>query len=169
MQTHRSLGDVPPQLPGGQAVRVAVMGAGGIGGYVGGRFAEAGAEVILIARGAHLKALQANGLTVEPPEGRLQLRRIKATAGPAVVGPVDLVLYTVKLSDAEAAAAAIFSLMGKATRVPTLRTVSTARPFSNGMSAPGEWRLASSTSQPASRSRARSVIRAARVCSWPTP
>jgi 2-dehydropantoate 2-reductase len=50
-------------------MRIAVMGAGGIGGYVGGRLAEAGAEVTFIARGAHLEALQTNGLTIQSPEG----------------------------------------------------------------------------------------------------
>ena len=102
-------------------MRVAVMGAGGVGGYVGGRLAEAGAEVTFIARGAHLEALQTNGLTIETPEGDLQLPEVRATADPAAVGPVDLVLFTVKLADAEAAAAAIAPLIGVATRVLTLQ------------------------------------------------
>jgi 2-dehydropantoate 2-reductase len=102
-------------------MRIAVMGAGAIGGYVGGRLAEAGAEVTLVARGAHLEALQTNGLTVESPEGRLHLQTISVSADPSTVGPVDLVLFTVKLSDAEAAAAAIAPLMGEATRILTLQ------------------------------------------------
>jgi 2-dehydropantoate 2-reductase len=97
------------------------MGAGAIGGYVGGRLAEAGAEVTFIARGAHLEALQTSGLTIESPEGRLHLPTISATADPASLGPVDLVLFTVKLTDAEAAAAAILPLMGEGTRVLTLQ------------------------------------------------
>jgi 2-dehydropantoate 2-reductase len=97
------------------------MGAGAIGGYVGGRLAEAGAEVTFIARGAHLEALQTSGLTIESPEGRLHLPTISATADPAAIGSVDLVLFTVKLTDAEAAAAAILPLMGEGTRVLTLQ------------------------------------------------
>ena len=100
---------------------VAVMGAGGIGGYVGGRLAEAGAEVTFIARGAHLEALQGQGLTIETPEGEIHLPKVRVTSDPAAVGPVDLVLFTVKLADAEAAAAAILPLMGVATRVLTLQ------------------------------------------------
>ena len=102
-------------------MHVAVMGAGAIGGYVGGRLAEAGAEVTFIARGTHLEALQTNGLTVESPEGRLHLPTIDVVADPAATGPVDLVLFTVKLGDAEAAADAIAPLMGEATRVLTLQ------------------------------------------------
>jgi 2-dehydropantoate 2-reductase len=110
-----------PESHGGPVVRVAIMGAGAIGGYVGGRLAEAGAQVTLIARGAHLEALRTNGLTIESPEGRLHLPTISATADPAAAGPVDLVLFTVKLGDAEAAAAAIAPLLGEATRVLTLQ------------------------------------------------
>jgi len=102
-------------------VHVAVMGAGGIGGYVGGRLAEAGAELTFVARGAHLEALRTKGLTVESPEGRIHLPKIRAIDDPASAGPVDLVLFTVKLSDAEAAAAAITPLLGEATRVLTVQ------------------------------------------------
>lgn len=102
-------------------MRIAVMGAGAIGGYVGGRLAEAGADVTFIARGAHLEALQTNGLMIESPEGDLHLPKVRATSDPALAGPVDLVLFTVKLADAEAAADAILPLMGVATRVLTLQ------------------------------------------------
>lgn len=102
-------------------MRIAVMGAGGIGGYVGGRLAVSGADVTFIARGAHLEALQSHGLTIETPEGPIKLPKVRATSDPKAAGPVDLVLFTVKLADAEAAAAAIAPLMGPATRVLPLQ------------------------------------------------
>jgi 2-dehydropantoate 2-reductase len=102
-------------------MRIAVMGAGGIGGYVGGRLAAAGADVTFIARGAHLEALQTRGLAIETPDGVVELPNIRATSDPTSAGPVDLVLFTVKLADAEAAAAAIVPLMGETTRVLPLQ------------------------------------------------
>ena len=54
-------------------MKIAIMGAGGIGGYVGGRLAESGNEVCLIARGAHLDALVENGLRIESPYGNVHL------------------------------------------------------------------------------------------------
>ncbi|MGI1663253.1 ketopantoate reductase family protein [Palleronia sp. KMU-117] len=102
-------------------MKIAVMGAGGIGGYVGGRLAEAGAEVTLIARGAHLDALRRNGLTIETPQGTVRLPEVRAVGAPAEVGPVDLVLFTVKLADAEGAAGALAPLLGPQTRILTLQ------------------------------------------------
>lgn len=102
-------------------MKIAVMGAGGIGGYVGGRLAQAGQDVTLIARGPHLAALQADGLRLDTPQGVLDLRDVRACASPAEIGTVDLVLFTVKLTDAEAAAQALGPLMGPDTRVLTLQ------------------------------------------------
>lgn len=102
-------------------MKIAVMGAGGIGGYVGGRLAEAGAEVTLIARGAHLDALRRNGLTIETPQGSVRLPGVRAVGHPDEVGEVDLVLFTVKLADAEGAAAALAPMLGPRTRVLTLQ------------------------------------------------
>ena len=102
-------------------MKIAVMGAGGIGGYVGGRLAEAGEEVSLIARGAHLAALKTYGLTIESPHGNLMLRDIRAVAEPADVGPVDLVLFTVKLTDADTAARAMVPLVAPQTMIITLQ------------------------------------------------
>lgn len=105
-------------------MRIAVMGAGGIGGYVGGRLAQAGQEVALIARGAHLAALQRDGLKIETPAGVEAIPGVRAFASPdelaAALGPVDLILFTVKLGDAEAAAATLAPLLGPRTRVLTL-------------------------------------------------
>lgn len=102
-------------------MKIAVMGAGGVGGYVGGRLAQAGAEVTLIARGQHLAALRAEGLRIETPEGVVRLPAIRAAASPREAGPQDLVLFTVKLTDAEAAAAALAPMIGPQTRVLTLQ------------------------------------------------
>ncbi len=102
-------------------MKIAVMGAGGVGGYVGGRLAEAGEDVHFIARGRHLEALKASGLKIESPLGDAVLSDIHATDDPTEIGPVDLVLFTVKLADADAAAAALAPLVTPRTRIVTLQ------------------------------------------------
>ena len=92
-------------------MRIAVMGAGGIGGYFGGRLAQGGADVAFIARGAHLGALQKKGLRIKSSLGDLHLARVVATDDPAALGRVDLILVGVKLWDTEAAARAIAPLV----------------------------------------------------------
>jgi 2-dehydropantoate 2-reductase len=77
-------------------MRIAVFGTGGVGGYFGGRLAQAGEEVVFIARGAHLEAIQRDGLTVESVEGDFVVRPSKATNDPRAGGPVDVVLVAVK-------------------------------------------------------------------------
>jgi 2-dehydropantoate 2-reductase len=102
-------------------MRIAVMGAGGIGGYVGAELAAAGEDVAFVARGAHLDAMRRDGLRLESPIGDLHLPGVTATDDPAEIGPVDLVLFTVKLYDTETAAAALAPLVGPHTRVVTLQ------------------------------------------------
>jgi 2-dehydropantoate 2-reductase len=102
-------------------MRIAVMGSGGIGGYLGARLAQAGEDVIFIARGSHLEAMQQKGLRVESPLGEIHLRYVSATETPADVGFVDLVVFAVKAYDTDSAAAAIVPLVGPATRVVTLQ------------------------------------------------
>ena len=70
-------------------MRIAVYGAGGVGGYFGGRLAQAGAEVHFIARGAHLQALRERGLRVRSVKGDFQVQ-VPATDDPAEVGPCDV-------------------------------------------------------------------------------
>jgi len=77
-------------------MRVAVFGTGGVGGYFGGRLAQAGEEVIFIARGEHLQAMERNGLHVESIQGDFTIQPAQATSDPAQVGPVDAVLLGVK-------------------------------------------------------------------------
>ena len=98
-----------------------MVGAGGIGGFVGARLAEAGETVGFVARGAHLAAMRQAGLRVESPVGNLHLPTVMATDDPSEIGPVDLVLFTVKLGDTATAAAALEPLLGEKTRIVTLQ------------------------------------------------
>lgn len=102
-------------------MRIAVMAAGAVGGYFGARLATAGHEVFFIARGANLKAMRERGLTVESPLGDVHLPNPNATDAPLDVGPVDIVLFAVKLWDTEQAAEQARPLIGPDTRVITLQ------------------------------------------------
>jgi 2-dehydropantoate 2-reductase len=102
-------------------MRIAVMAAGAVGGYFGARMAAAGHDVFFIARGANLAAMQANGLKLESVNGDLHLPKVNATDDPASVGPVDIVLFAVKLWDTEQAAQTTLPLVGPHTRVITLQ------------------------------------------------
>jgi 2-dehydropantoate 2-reductase len=92
-------------------VRIAIMGSGGVGGYFGARLAKGGADVTLIARGAHLAAMRERGLVVESAHEPLVLPKVNATDDPSTIGPVDLVLFAVKLWDTESAAASLKPIM----------------------------------------------------------
>jgi 2-dehydropantoate 2-reductase len=102
-------------------MKIAVVGAGGVGGYFGGRLAESGADVAFLARGAHLEAMRAHGLRVVSPKGDFHLPRVKAAADPAKIGPVDIVLFAVKLYDVESALASLPPLLGPETAVVPLQ------------------------------------------------
>jgi 2-dehydropantoate 2-reductase len=102
-------------------VKLAVMGAGAIGGYVGARLAAAGADVTFIARGRHLGAMRQAGLLVRSPLGDVRVDARTATDDPAAVGEVDVVLLATKLYDVESAAAAILPLVGAGTAVVCLQ------------------------------------------------
>ena len=101
-------------------MRVAVYGAGGVGGYFGGRLAQAGAELHFIARGAHLRALREHGLRVRSVKGDFEVGA-PATDDPADVGSCDFVLFCVKTFDTEAAAARLGPLIGEGTAVVSLQ------------------------------------------------
>jgi 2-dehydropantoate 2-reductase len=94
-------------------MRIAVIGAGGVGGYFGARLAKAGHDVAFVARGAHLEAMRANGLAVESAGGNVVLPKVTATDDPASLAPVDVVMFCVKLWDVEQAAAQIAPLCAK--------------------------------------------------------
>jgi 2-dehydropantoate 2-reductase len=101
-------------------MRVAVYGAGGVGGYFGGRLAQAGADVHFIARGAHLRALREHGLRVRSVKGDFEIR-VPVTDDPAEVGWCDFVLFCVKAFDTDAAAARLGPLVGDGTAVVSLQ------------------------------------------------
>lgn len=99
-------------------MKIAVMGSGGIGGYFGGRIAEKGnADVTFIARGAHMKAMQENGLALKSELGDAVVSSVKVTDNPADIGPVDVVMFAVKLYDVESALEAIRPIVGPNTAV----------------------------------------------------
>ena len=108
-------------------LKVAIMGAGAVGGYFGARLSEGGSDVAFIARGAHLAAIQKSGLRVQSPFGNIKIDSAEATEDPANVGPVDIVLLMVKLYDVASAAAKIGPLLGPRTAVVALQ---------NGVDAP---------------------------------
>lgn len=94
-------------------MRIAIMGAGGVGGYYGGRLAQAGHDVTFITRGEHLRAIQAKGLSLVGGGGDSVIPGAKATDDPGQIAPVDVVLFCVKLFDTEDAARAIKPLLSK--------------------------------------------------------
>ena len=105
-------------------MKIAVFGTGGVGGYFGGRLAAAGADVTFIARGSQLAALRTRGLRIESPKGNVTVHPVQATDAPASLGAVDVVFFTVKMYDAEIAAASLAPLVGPGTVVI---------PFQNGV------------------------------------
>ena len=102
-------------------MRIAVVGAGGVGGGFGAALAKAGADVTFIARGAHLAAMKCVGLKVTGPRGDTHLEPTRATDDPAEIGPVDIVLFCVKLWDVESAGERIKPLIGPDTGVIPLQ------------------------------------------------
>ncbi len=101
-------------------MKVAVMGCGGVGGYFGARLAAAGCDVAFIARGTHLDAIRTSGLRVRSPLGDVHVAPARATAEPADIGPVDIVLFATKLYDTESAGRACAPLLGPDTAVISL-------------------------------------------------
>lgn len=110
-------------------MRIAVFGAGGAGGFFGGKLAAAGEAVTFIARGDHLKAIVADGLRLETSSGEFVVRPEGATDDPAAVGPVDVVLVAVKAWQVEEAAKAIRPMIGPQTCIV---------PMQNGVEARGQ-------------------------------
>ena len=102
-------------------MRIAVIGTGGVGGGFGAALAKAGGDVTFLARGAHLTAMREHGLRVEGDRGNTVIYPVQATADPASIGPVDVVLFCVKLWDVETAGAAIKGMVGPDTAVIPLQ------------------------------------------------
>src|SRR5437660_2276155 len=97
------------------------MAAGAVGGYYGARMAAAGHDVAFIARGAHRDAIRRDGLRVESALGDLHLKNLNVTDDPSEIGPVDVVLFAVKLWDTERAGEQARALVGPDTRVITFQ------------------------------------------------
>ncbi len=108
-------------------MRVAVIGTGGVGGYFGGRLAQAGHDVAFVARGRHLAALRERGLVLESGLGNAVIRNATFTDDVAAIAPCDVVMLCVKLWDVEAAAPMVAPLVAKGGVVI---------PFQNGVDAP---------------------------------
>ena len=108
-------------------MKIAIFGVGGVGGYFGWRLAQAGEEVIFIARGAHLRALRDVGLKMETPDGSSFVQPVQAIQDPAEIGPVDTVILGVKAWQVPKAAESIRPLIGPDTFVV---------PLQNGVEAP---------------------------------
>lgn len=101
-------------------MRIAVVGAGGVGGYFGGRLAQAGVDTTFIARGASLDALRTRGLRVESIHGDFALERVSATDDPSTIGVVDAILMTVKSWQIADAAKTLGPMIGPDTVVVPL-------------------------------------------------
>ena len=103
-------------------MKIAIMGSGGVGGFYGGRLANAGGDVAFIARGAHLAAMREHGLTIDnAPHGHVHVPRVTVTDDPATIGVADVVLIAVKLWDTDAAVHAVAPLVGPKTAVVSLQ------------------------------------------------
>jgi 2-dehydropantoate 2-reductase len=110
-------------------MRIAVFGTGAVGGYFGGRLAEAAEDVVFIARGGQLTALREHGLRVESVVGDFALAPVECADDPEQIGPVDLVLVGTKAWQVADAALAMRPLVGPDT---------TVLPLQNGVEAPDE-------------------------------
>lgn len=110
-------------------MQIVVFGAGGVGGYFGGRLAQAGADVAFVARGVHLQALQTHGLRVDSGLGNFVIQPVRATADPTTLGPAALVIVAVKAWQVTEAAQAIKPVVGPDTLV---------LPLQNGVEAAAE-------------------------------
>ena len=102
-------------------MRIVVFGTGGVGGYFGGRLAQAGEDVTFIARGEHLRAIKTRGLRVESATGDFVLFPAKATDDVNEIGEVDLIILGVKAWQVPEAARAIKPLVGPRTTVLPLQ------------------------------------------------
>ncbi len=98
-------------------MKIAIMGSGGVGGYLGVALEDVGHDVTFIARGAHLAAMKARGIRLVEGDDTTTIDPVQATDDPAAVGPVDAVIFSVKIYDAAAAIAAMKPLIGPGTVV----------------------------------------------------
>lgn len=109
-------------------MRILVLGSGGVGGYFGAQLAKAGHEVFFVARGAHLQAMQTQGLRVDSPLSPVHLQPTLCGSDPTAMREPDIVLFCPKLWDVKAAAAHLAPALGPRTLVI---------PFQNGVESHG--------------------------------
>src|SRR5438132_12165488 len=107
-------------------MKIAVMGAGGIGSYLGAMLARSGADVTLICRGKHLEAIRSRGLSLSTPNESFRVE-VKATDIPLT--PVDVIIQAVKLYDLASSTQQMMPMVGPNT---------TVLPIQNGVSAAEE-------------------------------
>ncbi|HEX5575509.1 MAG TPA: 2-dehydropantoate 2-reductase N-terminal domain-containing protein, partial [Gemmatimonadales bacterium] len=110
-------------------MRIGVFGTGAVGGYFGGRLAEAGEDVVFLARGAHLRVIAERGLRVSSIRGDFTIQPAHVVEQPNEAGPVDVVLLGVKAWQVPEAARALGPMLGPETFVV---------PLQNGVEAPGQ-------------------------------
>lgn len=110
-------------------MKVAIVGAGGVGGYFGGRLAQAGEDVVFIARGEHLRAITSEGLLVDSINGDFRIDSAKGTDDPATVGEVDYILVAVKSWQLPDAIESMRPMVGEKTSIV---------PLQNGVEAPDQ-------------------------------
>src|ERR1700709_301478 len=103
-------------IRGRSTMKICIYGAGAIGGHLAARLHRAGAEVSVVARGAHLAAIQANGLTVHAVDGEHHAK-VRASSEPSELGRQDAVFVTVKAPALPAVAGSIGPLLGADTPV----------------------------------------------------
>src|SRR5215212_483916 len=110
-------------------MRIAVIGAGGVGGYFGAKLVHAGVDTVFLARGATLEALRTRGIRVESIKGDFEVGPVRASDDPAAIGPVDAVLVAVKAWQIGEVAPSLKPMLGPDTMVV---------PLENGMEAPDQ-------------------------------
>jgi 2-dehydropantoate 2-reductase len=98
-------------------MKICIFGAGAIGGLIGARLAKAGADICLVARGPHLEAIRARGLTLIEADGEITNHKVRASADPAEFGPQDYVIITLKAHSVPAVVDRMKPLMGPETTV----------------------------------------------------
>jgi len=93
------------------------MGSGGVGGYFGAKLVLGGADVTFVARGSHLAAMREQGLIIESAHDPIHLPKVNVTDDPSTIGPVDMVMFCVKLWDTEDAARQLVPIVGPETGI----------------------------------------------------
>ena len=110
-------------------MRIAIFGAGSVGGYFGGRLSQVGEDVVFIARGEHLNAMLNHGLRVDSINGDFAVQPVQATDDPSKIGKADVVLVGVKAWQVPEAAEAMRPMIGPETFI---------LPMQNGLEAPAQ-------------------------------